>query len=87
MIPKIVHQTAYSNKNEWHPIWKHCQQSILNHFKNFKYKFWDDESLDNFVKEKYKVSDEEIPECVNCIKEFFDDAKIEYTGKPFLIRK
>ncbi len=52
MIPKIVHQTAYCNKEEWHPIWKLCQQSILNHFKDFEYKFWDDDSLDNFVKEK-----------------------------------
>ena len=53
MIPKIIHQTAYANKDEWHPIWKHCQQSTLKHFKNFEYKFWDDDSLDNFVKEKY----------------------------------
>jgi len=53
MIPKIIHQTAYSNKDEWHPIWKHCQQSTLKHFKDFQYKFWDDNSLDNFVKEKY----------------------------------
>jgi len=47
------------------------------------YKMYEDQGLVNFVKEKYKVSDEEIPECVNCIKEFLDDAKIEYTGKPF----
>jgi mannosyltransferase OCH1-like enzyme len=53
MIPKIIHQTAYSNKNEWHPIWKICQQSVLKNFKGFDYKFWDDDSLDNFVKEKY----------------------------------
>jgi len=53
VIPKIIHQTAYANENEWHPIWKHCQQSTLKHFKDFEYKFWDDNSLDNFVKEKY----------------------------------
>ena len=47
------------------------------------YKMYEDQGLVNFVKEKYNVSDEEIPECVNCIKEFFDDAKIEYTGRPF----
>ena len=47
------------------------------------YKMYEDQGLVNFVKEKYNVSDEEIPECVNCIKEFFDDAKVEYTGKPF----
>jgi len=47
------------------------------------YKMYEDQGLVNFVKEKYNVSDEEIYECVNCIKEFLDDAKIEYTGKPF----
>jgi len=53
MIPKIIHQSAYANKDEWHPVWKLCQPSVLKHFKDFEYKFWDDESLDNFVKEKY----------------------------------
>ena len=53
MIPKIIHQSAYLNKNEWHPIWKLCQPSVLKNFKDFEYKFWDDDSLDNFVKEKY----------------------------------
>jgi hypothetical protein len=47
------------------------------------YKMYEDQGLVNFIKEKYNVLDEEILECVNCIKEFFDDAKIEYTGKPF----
>jgi hypothetical protein len=50
------------------------------------YKMYEDQGLVNFVKEKYKVSDKEIPECVKCIKEFFDDAKMEYTGKPFFNR-
>jgi hypothetical protein len=47
------------------------------------YKMYEDQGLVNFIKEKYKVLDEELPECVNSIKEFLDDAKIEYTGKPF----
>ncbi len=53
MIPKIIHQSAYSNENNWHPIWKICQQSILKEFKDFKYMLWDDDALDNFVKTKY----------------------------------
>jgi hypothetical protein len=53
MIPKIIHQTGYAIKDEWHPIWKMCQQSIIKNFKGFEYKFWDDQSLENFVKEKY----------------------------------
>jgi hypothetical protein len=47
------------------------------------YKEREDQGLVEFVKQKYKVTDNEIPECINCIKEFLDDAKIEYTGKPF----
>jgi hypothetical protein len=47
------------------------------------YKMYEDQGLVNFVKEKYNVAEQEVFECVNCIKEFLDDAKIEYTGKPF----
>ena len=47
------------------------------------YKMYEDQGLFNFIKEKYNVAEQEVFECVNCIKEFLDDAKIEYTGKPF----
>jgi len=47
------------------------------------YKMYEDQGLVEFVRHNYKVTDNEIPECINCIKEFLDDAKIEYTGKPF----
>jgi hypothetical protein len=47
------------------------------------YKMYEDEGLFNFIKEKYNVAENEIYECINYIKEFLDDAKIEYTGKPF----
>jgi hypothetical protein len=53
VIPKIIHQSAYANKNDWHPIWKICQQSVLKEFKDFEYKLWNDDTLDNFVKIKY----------------------------------
>jgi len=47
------------------------------------YKMYEDQGLVDFVKQKYKATDNEIFECINCIKEFLDDAKIEYTGRPF----
>lgn len=47
------------------------------------YKMYEEQGLFNFIKEKYNVAEDEIYECINYIKEFFDDAKIEYTGKPF----
>ncbi len=47
------------------------------------YKEKEDAGLVELIKQKYNVTDNEVPECVNCIKEFLDDAKIEYTGRPF----
>jgi hypothetical protein len=47
------------------------------------YKMYEDQGLINFLKDKYDASEEEITECINYIKEFFDDAKIEYTGRPY----
>jgi mannosyltransferase OCH1-like enzyme len=49
MIPKIIHQTAPNNKDEWHPIWILCNESVKNNFKNFKYILWNDEDIDNFI--------------------------------------
>lgn len=53
MIPKIIHQTGPADKNKWHPLWHECQQSWLKHFKDFEYKLWNDEEIDNLVKESY----------------------------------
>jgi len=47
------------------------------------YKEKENIGLIEFIKQKYNPADNEIPECINYIKEFLDDAKIEYTGKPF----
>lgn len=47
------------------------------------YKMYEDQGLLEFVKQKYDVSSEEAYECIAYIKEFFDDAKIEYTGRPY----
>jgi hypothetical protein len=47
------------------------------------YKMYEDQGLFNFIKEKYNVAENEIYECINYVKKFLDDAKIEYTGKPF----
>ena len=51
-IPKIIHQTAPSDKNKWHPIWHTCQESWLTHFKSpeYEYRMWSDEDLDNLIK-------------------------------------
>lgn len=53
MIPKIIHQTGPRNKQKWNPLWFTCQESVLQNFKDFEYIFWDDESIDNFVKNNF----------------------------------
>jgi len=49
MIPKIIHQTAPANKEEWHPIWVLCNESVKNNFNGFSYFLWTDEDIDNFI--------------------------------------
>ena len=51
MIPKIIHQTAPSNKKKWHPIWESCQNSWKTCFPSpeYTYMFWDDDDLANLI--------------------------------------
>jgi hypothetical protein len=53
MIPKIIHQTGPTNKDDWHPLWFKCQESWKKHFPDYEYKFWNDEEIDFFVKTSY----------------------------------
>lgn len=55
MIPKIIHQTAPIDKKKWHPVWSVCQDSWKRHFPENEYKYilWNDEDLDNLVKQDY----------------------------------
>jgi mannosyltransferase OCH1-like enzyme len=53
LIPKIIHQTAPSDKSRWNPIWEKCQQSWKDKFPDYEYKLWTDEDLDEFISTKY----------------------------------
>jgi len=53
MIPKIIHHTAPSNKEDWHPLWFKCRESWKTHFQDFDYKMWNDEEIDLLVKNHY----------------------------------
>lgn len=53
MIPKIIHQTAPSDINEWHPIWKECQHSWIDNHKDFVYILWSDENIFDLIKNHY----------------------------------
>ncbi len=47
------------------------------------YKMYQDQGLCKFIQEMFNVSIDEIIECSNYVKQFYDDARIEYLNKPF----
>lgn len=53
MIPKIIHQTAPTNKNHWHPLWFKCTQSWFDNYPYFEHRIWNDKEIDDLVKEHY----------------------------------
>ncbi len=54
-IPKIIHQTAPANKNKWKKEWITCHDAWKKYFPSNEYThiMWNDEDLDNFIKNKY----------------------------------
>ena len=52
-IPKIIHQTAPTDKSKWHADWEKYSQSWKKYFHDYKYMLWNDEDIDKFMKEKY----------------------------------
>lgn len=52
-VPKIIHQTGPTDKSKWHPLWEKCQQSWVKNFSDFEYRFWNDEDIDELVKNEY----------------------------------
>ena len=52
-IPKLLHQLAPANKDNWHPLWHHCRQSWLDNYKNYNYVLWNDEDIELLVKTYY----------------------------------
>lgn len=59
-IPRIIHQTAPSDKNKWKPEWFDCQKSWISLHPDFKYMFWSDEDIEKFMKENYKQFYDEV---------------------------
>ena len=52
-IPKIIHQTAPANTEDWHDIWFTCQKSWKRIYPNYSYVLWNDETMDTFMKNTY----------------------------------
>lgn len=55
MIPKIIHHTAPTNTNKWHPIWNRCLDSWKRWFPEPEYQhfMWNDEDIDNLIQNSY----------------------------------
>ena len=52
-IPKIIHQTAPTDKSKWHPEWETCQKTWKKFFPDFEYKMWNDEDIDRLVEDTF----------------------------------
>jgi hypothetical protein len=52
-IPKIIHQTAPNNRQDWHPMWNKCHDSWKNHFDSFEHIFWNDDDINSLVEKYY----------------------------------
>jgi hypothetical protein len=52
-ITKIIHQTGPSDKTKWHPLWESCSNSWKEQFSDWEYRFWNDDDIDNLIKEHY----------------------------------
>ena len=53
LIPKILHQLAPANKDDWHPVWHKCRESWQSNFKSVNYVLWSDEDAESLVKNSY----------------------------------
>lgn len=47
------------------------------------YKMYENQGIFELIKNDFNVSDKDLFECCDYAKQFLNDAKIEYTGKPF----
>lgn len=52
-VPKIIHQTAPSDKSKWPAIWLKCQATWKQHFPDFVYIMWNDEDIDYFMSSRF----------------------------------
>lgn len=52
-IPKIIHQTAPTNRDNWHPLWHKCADSWSTHYPDFERRIWNDQEIDDLVRQYY----------------------------------
>jgi hypothetical protein len=54
-IPKIIHQTAPTDRSKWDERWIECQKTWFNMFPDFEFKLWNDEDIDNLVMNNFPI--------------------------------
>lgn len=52
-IPRIIHQTAPADESKWPKLWKLCQKTWWEKFPDWEYRFWNDDDLENLIKNDY----------------------------------
>jgi mannosyltransferase OCH1-like enzyme len=52
-IPRIIHQTAPTDRSKWDDRWVECQQTWFGLFPEFEFKLWNDEDIDNLVMDNF----------------------------------
>lgn len=52
-VPKLIHQTAPTDRTKWHPLWSLCQPTWRQNFPDYKYKLWSDEDIDEFMRARF----------------------------------
>lgn len=52
-IPRLVHQTAPRDVQQWHPLWARCRESWIASHAGFDYRMWHDEDIDAFIRERF----------------------------------
>ncbi|CAK9066795.1 unnamed protein product [Durusdinium trenchii] len=52
-IPRLVHQTAPTERSRWDPRWEHCQKTWMRVCASCRYILWDDDALRELVREAF----------------------------------
>jgi len=55
MIPKMIHQTAPSDRSRWPVSWSECMETVMRAFPSpeYRYVMWTDEDLDHLARTRF----------------------------------
>lgn len=53
VVPRVIHQTAPSDRTRWKPQWEECHRSWRRLYPDYEHRMWTDEDVDAFVRERF----------------------------------